>query len=364
MSFRFCTTAARPLALGCALLASPCYAAQADGLDFSPTANIQYDWARFESDDVRLRDDDAFRRARVGFKLKGADGRWQLVAEHDLAENTPPDAFVEITPAKGHSLRIGQFKQPFLLEDAVSDKHALFMEQSLLGAFGISRRIGVEYARQAARGTINAAVFDQRLDGSNASRGFTTRATWRLREREGEVLHIGGGLASESPDNTRAAFSAGPGTALTEVKLARSGSMTRVDRVNRAALEGLWLRGAWSLQGELAQVTARRDGADFVGNAQSLLATWSPTGDARSYRRGVVGAPSVDDGPAWEFALRWSAIDLHDGAIAGGEVENLGAAATYYANSYLRVMVNLIHSRRDGAQDSPTTAGLRVQVTY
>ena len=98
------------------LLASPL--ALGGELDVSPTANLQYDFVRFDSDDVRLRDDKAFRRARLGFKLKG--DAWQFVAEHDLADRTPPDAYVEWTPAKGHSLRIGQFKQPFLLEDAES----------------------------------------------------------------------------------------------------------------------------------------------------------------------------------------------------------------------------------------------------
>ncbi|HEY4556143.1 MAG TPA: porin, partial [Lysobacter sp.] len=319
-------------------------------------------WARFDGDDARLRDRDAFRRARLGFKVK-AD-RWQLVAEHDLADRTPPDAYLELTPADGHSLRIGQFKQPFLLEDAVSDKHSPLLEQALTGVFAISRRVGIEYACHARWGTLNAAAFGQRLDGTSESTGVAARATWLLRERDGEILHVGGGIASESPDARRASFSATPGSALTDMRLAGTGRIGDVDRIDRAALEALWLRDAWSLQGELVQVRVQRDGADFSGDAQSLLFTWSPTGDARRYRRGVVVAPTTDDGAAWEFALRWSAIDLDDDAIAGGKVRNLGIGATYYANAHLRIAANLVGSARAGADDRPLVAELRVQLSY
>ncbi|GHA90370.1 OprO/OprP family phosphate-selective porin [Cognatilysobacter bugurensis] len=342
------------------LLASP--TALAGELDLSPTANVQYDLVRFDSDDARLHDDHAFRRARLGFKLKG--DAWQFVAEHDLADRTPPDAYVEWTPAKGHSLRVGQFKQPFLLEDAISDKQSPFLEQAPIGAFGISRRLGVEYARQAGWGTVNAAVIGQRLDGTNEGLGVATRATWKLRGRDGEVLHIGGGLASESPEAGRAAFSTHPGTTMTDVRLARTGALRRVDRLDRAAIEALWIRGAWSVQGEHAQVAVARDAsADADGHAQSVLATWSPTGHARSYKRGVPGAPS-GEGRAWELAARWSAIDLDSRAVAGGSMQQFAVAATCYVNDHLRVGANLVRSERNGVTDEPLLAAMRVQLTY
>lgn len=345
---------------GALLLASPMTIAGA--LDFSPSANVQYDVVRFSSDDARLHDDHAFRRARLGFRLKGE--AWQFVAEHDVAERTPPDAYLELTPAKGHSLRIGQFKQPFLLEDAISDKQAPFLEQAPIGVFGISRRLGLEYARQATWGTVNAALIGQRLDGSNEGLGVTTRATWKLRERNGEVLHVGGGLASESPHSARASFAVSTGTALSDVRLARTGTLRDVDRIDRAAVEALWIRGAWSVQGEHAQVAVQRDAApDADGHARSVLATWSPTGHVRSYKRGVPGAPS-GDGRAWEVSARWSTIDLDSAAVAGGDLQQIGMAATCYVNDHLRIAANLVRSERNGAVDEPLLAALRVQLTY
>lgn len=357
----------KPLRLLCAATALTLSqaATPAAAVEFAPTANVQYEWARFDDDVRAFEDDHDFRRGRLGFKLKDDGGKWQFAAEHDFADKTPADAYLELTPSKGHAVRIGQFKQPFLLEDAISDKHSALLEQSLVGAFAISRRIGVEYARFGDRGTVNAAVFGKRVDGSNESIGATMRATWvPVATSENVHRHIGFSLASESPHSERASFSANPGTTLTTLRLASTGGIVPVDRIDRGAVEALWMQSAWSLQAEVAAVATRGDGADFVGHAQSVLATWSPSGDARSYKRGVVGAPSADN--AWELALRWSAIDLDDGAIEGGRVQQFGVGATWYFDKHLRVIANVVRndSRRRGVSDDPVVAGLRMQFTY
>lgn len=363
------TTHARSIALaraavGLAIAGVSLTAAATPAVEFAPSANIQYEWAHLDTDSAYAGDEDGFRRARLGFRIKDHAGRWQFVAEHDFADMTPPDAYLELTPAKGHSVRVGQFKQPFLLEDAISDKNSPLLEQSLLGAFGISRRIGIEYAHAADWGTLNTAVFGQRLDGTSESLGASSRGTWLLRSDERETVHVGVSLATESPDNEHASFKVTPGTSLTDPRLGSTGTLTAVDRLDRAGLEGLWIRNAWSLQGEVAQVTAHRPGEDFHGHASSVLMTWSPSGDGRSYKRGVVGAPTLDGAPVWELALRWSAIDLDDGSVAGGRVSNVGIGATCYISKHARVIANVVKFDRRGFDDNPTVAGVRVQLTY
>lgn len=335
--------------------------------DLSPTANVQYDWAQVDSDHATTENEDGFRRARLGFRVKDPGKRWQFVAEHDFADRTPADAYLELTPREGDAYRIGQYKQPFTLEDAISDKQAAFLEQSFVGAFAISRREGAEYARFGAHGTFNVAVFGQRLDGTNDSPGASARGTWLLHKDSTGAAHVGFSVASDSPRSEKGSFSATPGTILTTLKAASTGSLRAVDRIDRGAVEGLWVRGAWSLQGEAAQIVARRDGfADFHGNASSVLFTWSPTGNARTYKRGVTNAPSADDGPAWEVALRWSAIDLDDGAVAGGHAESVGLATSVSLNSHVRLMANVLRvdAARRGVHDDPLVVGARLQLTY
>lgn len=354
------------LAAACACLP---LAATASSLPFdaSPTANLQYEWAQVDSDLARVEAEEGFRRARLGFRLKDAGKRWQFVAEHDFADRTPADAYLELMPREGHAFRVGQFKQPFTLEDANSDKQTAFLEASFIGAFVISRRIGAEYARFGSHGTFNVAVFGQRLDGTSESPGASARGTWLLHKDDEGAAHVGFSVASESPRNERGSFSATPGTALGTLKAVSSGSLADVDRLDRASVEGLWMRGAWSLQGEATQVVARREAAaDFHGNASSLLLTWSPDGSARIYKRGVATAPPADDGTAWELGLRWSAIDLDDGLVAGGHAESIGLAATCYVNSNVRLIANVLRvdAARRGAHDDLLVAGARLQLTY
>lgn len=356
----------KPLVLTTCLLAGLAATATASAaVSFAPTANVQYDWVGFDNDQRNFQDDDAFRRERLGFRIKDDADRWQFVAEHDFADKTPADVFVEITPAKGHSVRVGQFKQPFLLEDAVSDKSSPLLEQSLVGIFAISRRAGVEYGFSNKRGTLNAAVFGKRIDGTSESLGFTARGTWNLPAAEGDHAHVGLSLATEAPDTERASFSATPGTTLTTLRLASTGSIAGVEHLDRAGAEALWMHGAWSLQGEVATVRTRGGGPDFSADAQSMLVTWSPSGDGRSVKRGVPGAPSTKDGAAWELALRWSAIDLDD-EVAGGKVSTLGLGATCYLNKYVRITGNVLRfqSRRRGVEDDPAVASIRLQLTY
>ncbi|GAB2525245.1 OprO/OprP family phosphate-selective porin [Lysobacter humi (ex Lee et al. 2017)] len=359
MSLRVFRPLACALALGCIV---PAWAA---GLDVAPTANIHYDVVRFDADDTRLRDDDAFRRLRLGFKAK--NGPWQLVAEHDFADRTPADAFVEYTPAKGHAVRVGQFKQPFSLEDAISDKQAPFLETSLLGTYAIGRRIGLEYSRHGDRGVLNVAAFGQRLDGTLEGRGLTARGAWVLRRDARGLLQLGASLATDTPDLERASFSASPGTALTSVRSGSSGSLAGVDRIDRGAVEALWVRGAGSLQAEWGRVAVQRDGRpDYATDAQAVVATWSPTGHSRSWKRGIPGGPSGANGVngAWELAARWSAIDLDDAGIHGGRVASYGLAASYFPNPHLRIAANLVRTSRAGGADAPLLAALRVQLTY
>jgi phosphate-selective porin OprO/OprP len=345
-----------------AVLAATAAPARA-ALDFAPTANVQYDVVRLDPGPSPVDNTSAFRRARLGFKVKGAT--WQFVAEHDFADRTPADAYFEWTPTKNHSLRAGQFKQPFLLEDAISDKHLPMTEAASPGSFAYGRRIGVGYGFSGRHGTIDVATFDQRVDGTQASRGASARGTWLLRQSAGEILHVGASLASDSPDNHRASFSVNAGSALTPLRLAGSGTLTGVDRIDRGGLEALWIHGAASLQAEAAHVAVRRSNAGtFDGDAESVLATWSPTGHARGYKRGVPVAPTLNGRAAWELAARWSATDLDDGHVAVGRVHQLALAAIYTPDPHVRVLASVARSTAEGRVDEPLLATLRLQLTY
>ncbi len=65
--------------------------------------------------------------------------------------------------------------------------------------------------------------------------------------------------------------------------------------------------------------------------------------------------------------MRYSTVDLTDGAIQGGEEDNLGAALNWYPNYYLRFSANyikVIDHERQGISDEPGIFQLRAQAAF
>ncbi|WP_206860646.1 OprO/OprP family phosphate-selective porin [Lysobacter changpingensis] len=354
----------RSLAIALAVAALP-VCAHAGAVSFKPTGVIYYDNVEAQPDVKPFEDVDKVRSARLGFVLKAGE-RWQINVEHEFTDRSTPDVYLQFTPAKGHALRLGQFKQPFLMEDATSARQTPMMDASLLGAFALGRRIGVGYGWSDADHAVNAAVFGKRLDGKNEGVGMAVRASRALHFGE-DLLHLGVGAAVDSPDSESARFSSKPETALATSSLVDTGTIVDVDRVERAGLEALWIGGAWSVQAEAAAVHATRDGeADLRGTGGYALASWSPSGHRRNYKAGTVSAPTVGDGTAWELVLRYSVLDLDSAASRGGVESDWNLGATWYLNRYARVMANYViaDSRRRDVDDDPRLLLMRLQVQF
>lgn len=348
------------LAIAASTLPSP---AHAEGVSFKPTGVIYYDALDADADVKPFDDVDKVRSARLGFVLKGND--WQFNVEHEFTERSTPDVVLQLTPAKGHTVRVGQFKQPFLLEDATSARQTPLMEASLLGAFALGRRIGLGYGYANGDYAVNGAMFGQRLDGKNQGVGVAARASRALHSDE-DLLHLGVGVAFDAPGNESARFSSKPESALATSSLVDTGTLAGVDHVTRAGVEALWISGAWSLQGEAATVRGRRDAADLRGNGGYALASWSPSGHRRNYKAGTVSSPTLGDGMAWELFLRYSTLDLNSAASNGGHQSDWNLGATWYVNAYARVMANYIiaDSRRRGVDDDPRLLQMRLQLQF
>jgi phosphate-selective porin OprO/OprP len=114
-------------------------------------------------------------------------------------------------------------------------------------------------------------------------------------------------------------------------------------------LEASWRRGPIWLLGEYTHndVNAPDVGnPDFTG--YFLTASWALTGEMRGYNRqsGIFNplpvARSVYRGGwgAWEVAARWSAIDLTDGLVEGGEMEIVSLGLNWWLSPIFNVNVN------------------------
>jgi phosphate-selective porin OprO/OprP len=69
------------------------------------------------------------------------------------------------------------------------------------------------------------------------------------------------------------------------------------------------------------------------------------------------------NGPgAWEIATRWSSIDLNDGPVAGGEMDILSLAASWWLSPIFNVNFNYryILNERDNLNGEASGANIRI----
>jgi phosphate-selective porin OprO/OprP len=286
---------------------------------------------------------------------------------HDLAELSAPELSLQRSFSDGQAVRIGQFKHSFLLDDAISDNQAPFMEPSLTAAYAINRRLGIGYLKASQDMSFGVSAFGQRLDGLLDGRGVASRYTRVVSRWNEGFLHLGGSLAYDEPDRGAARFNVRPGARFAP-NLADTGNLADVDSTLRYAVEGLVLSGPFSLQAEWVHATAdRRTSSSFDSDAYYVMAGWSPTGHQRSYKSGVVSNPKVGEGEqAVELYVRYSRIDLDDGPVRGGELDGTSFGVNWYPHQNVRFMANFIavDSSRRGVERDPDLLQFRVQVTY
>ncbi|HMB70307.1 MAG TPA: porin, partial [bacterium] len=120
--------------------------------------------------------------------------------------------------------------------------------------------------------------------------------------------------------------------------------------------------GTVSFQGEfLSASTAALDDSDPTFTGWYAFGSWFLTGEHRPYKQssGTFDRPepaSNFDGEggvgAWELAVRMSRIDLDDGDIAGGRLDDVTVGLNWYLNPNFRWMANYVLADLEDAGSS------------
>jgi phosphate-selective porin OprO/OprP len=267
----------------------------------------------------------------------------------------------------------GYFKEPFSLDALTSGNRTTFMEWSLpTRTFAPFRNIGT-----AASGTMkekrmtwaagvffNSGSFTDAGSGSDRltdSNGFNLTARFtgmpHYRDKGRSLTHLGAsfsyGVRSDEEDDPSADFRTRPELQLTDDRLVETGSLRNSGR-NLVSLEAAWKDGPLSLQGEyFHSFTDAAGNLDF--NGWYVLGSWIVTGESRRYSPsgGIFGGIRPEKEFSlkkqhWgglELALRFSQVDLNDGAVRGGLERNITAGLNWYLTRKHRFMVNYVHAR-------------------
>lgn len=355
-----------------------------DGTDLGVSALWQYDLDRFSNDDGRFADAQTNRRKYLGFYVK-KKGVYDAKAEFDFQSKKWQDAYLRLQSkawlgVDAGAFRVGQSKTPVGFEGNTSSNATTFIELALPSqAVYENRRVGVDWALQRPTWLASLGYYGGDLQGDNDGRTLAARVAWVPVDREGEVLHLGltasrerpqgsvNGLGAESPPAAR--LRSTPEAGLAPVLL-DTGTLAGVERIDRTGLEGLWIEGPWSVQGEYLHartVFQRGDRSDFDGSGWYVFGSWVLTGESRPYRGGNVG--NIVPSRAWgavELALRYSELDLDDASVAGGREHDWTVGANWYLGRHLRLQANYVRafSDRRGVGVDPHIVEVRVALAF
>lgn len=344
---------------------------------------FQLDSVWFSQDDANqaavgdVQDGADFRRARLNVIGKAWDNM-SYKFEMDFGFPGRPnftDVFLDVDDVCGTAnLRIGQWKQPFGMEEVTSVKELTFLERGLPFIFTPFRRIGMGLYDGSADGRATWAVSGMRAEadffgsdvGDGGGWGVAGRATWLpfLVAREDQLLHVGLAYHGADPASDTLRYRAQP-----EIFAGRDGGAFTPFFVDTGVLpigdfhvfggELAGKSGSWMMQSELMRSDIDRTFpvASTLGftTGYAQLA-WVLTGESRPYNQatGVFRAvtPRESFGKeggrgAWELAARASFMDLDDEDVRGGTLTDFTLGLNWYLNPNAKIQLDYIRAMLD-----------------
>jgi phosphate-selective porin OprO/OprP len=289
---------------------------------------------------------------------------WQAEVDVDYGEAVLDlrDAFVQYNfPTVDLSLKVGNFKEPFGLDELISSRLLTFMERSSSSnAIALGRRVGFSANYWTNYGQATVGVFGHevgtRIDKGTADEGFSTnlRITAAPLNEHGKNLHIGVAASYKTPDAATGAplnsteVKSRTETYVFDPKLLHTGTIADINYWNRVSGELMGVFGPFYFQAEYLGMKITRwygKPAIKLGGEYALL-SWMVTGETREYfvdegESGPIEAPKHSWG-ALELAARYSICDLNDtnAGIKGGKSNILTLGVNYYPASTIKFMLN------------------------
>jgi len=316
-------------------------------------------------------------------------------AEYDFAADSPgndggrfADVFLELKnlPYLG-TLRIGHYQEPFTLEEVISNRHTTYLERGLTNVFAPSFNVGA-MARNSLldeRMTWTLGLFkttddwpsenDSSEQDGYAVTGRVTGLPWKSEDGR-RYLHLGASATRRNPDGPFR-YRARPEAHLAQAYL-DTGTLETSSLLAYGG-EALLVYGPASLQAEYVRSELDvQDIGERHFDSFYVSGSWFLTGESRPYSA-AEGAPTrlrpkhpfslreeTKGWGAWEVALRYSALDLNDGPVRGGEMEDWTFALNWYLNSNTRIMLNYIlaHPENDLNDGDVEILQTRFQVDF
>ena len=338
---------------------------------------IHWDNAFFADDEFdgeRLDDGDVFRRTRL-YVSGQIQERYDFKMQYDFANGSA--AFKDVNfgirdlPVLGN-IRIGQFKEPFSLEEIASSNDITTIERANVNRLVPSRSAGVMIYNDYADSRLTSAVglFRGADDkwGNYSGNGYaaTARVTGLpyLSDDGSQLVHLGVGYSHRADDTATYKFSSDHAMAPSTKHV-----IDDVDNTSLLGLEAALKLGSFSVQSEWVQADVD---APFGGDLDGcyVQASYVLTGESRGYDKATGTFKGVSPGSnflkegglgAWEASLRWSTLDYSD-LPAGKEIDSWTVGLNWYLNRNVRALFNYTHADLGG--DSMGVFATRFQFAF
>lgn len=319
-----------------------------------------------------IQDDRGFRRTRLAATGKVADNVSYII-EMDFAFNGRPsfmDVWLDVAdvPVFGN-VRVGQWRQPFGLNELTSVRELTFLERPLMFGMSPFRQIGIGFHDTSTDENVTwaASVFGTNTDpfgNSIGDRGYggAGRLTAVLLEDTQSDFMVHGGLDY--------AFVATPNSAIQYRNVPEYGGPVNVpgnvpffvdtdlipaENANLFNAELASTYGSWHAQSEFRYSVVNLQAGGTAGFPAFYAQTgYILTGEHRPYNKanGVLGRVKPKNpwntrccgAGAWEVACRYSWMDLNEPGIAGGELNNITWGLNWYLNDFTKLQFNYIDS--------------------
>lgn len=303
-------------------------------------------------------------------------GGIEFAFQYDFNSATAPinDAIVAYTGYKPFIFTIGNFKEPFSLNQLQSDNTTTFTERSLIDTFAPGRSFGGAIGSSGTGASGTAWTATAGVYGGNANLGpdsngisGTARVTYAPILTDTQVLHFGLAGSYRSLDNNglTPSFGTKPEDFLFSRSLVSTGALRNSSDVGRIGAEALYQYGPWRVQAEYVHVDVggRNGQADRDFDGGYVEAGWVINGKGRVYRvappygseYAVLQGVVLDDNQrisnggygVFEVAGRFSAIDLSSRNTTGGTERDFTAGVNWYPDRNIRVMADYVHADTD-----------------
>lgn len=329
---------------------------------------LHLDFADFDNDDRGPPNRDATEVRRAWLDVSGRLYTLRYKIEGDFSDShdvVARDVFLSRRFGQAGTLTLGQFKQPFSLDDRTGSNYGSFLERgSAAGTLPPLYRLGAGWLAATRGATLAASAYSLQSIDVSAAKGYglASRLTWSAAATETNLVHLGLSLASEHYEGPgasgRPALKIRPRAA---GHLSDNSRITLLDfsagrdaRVNKWSAEYAAVHGPLSWQAEWSGAHLR-DGLQHgqVQAAYALL-SWFVSGQSRRYdaasgRFTRIGTSASRWG-AVELAARYDTMWGNQALDAGpvlrsGRTEAFTLGANWYLRPNLRLMLNLIQSR-------------------